>query len=564
MGRHSRIEDDGMTEILEPIATSGSQATWDGATWIGQVDQLDLVGERLQIGGGAKFRRARLLVWTGYQPRGFIEVPVQDGYIDVATAYAKVAQLPYVEISWKDHDLPPISVVVCTRDRPDQLRRVLANLSHLDYPSFEVVVVDNNPASGLTPQALELFDSLPITTIDVPGQGLSIARNAGIKKARYDIVAFTDDDVVVDERWLRNLARGFARGDRVACVSGLVPSAELNTPAQSYFDRRVGWAQGFQPAVYDLAAPPADDALFPLHVALYGTGANFAVRRGVVIEVGGFDEALGVGAPAAGGEDIDMFVRILLAGHVLVREPSAVIWHHHRQTQRELVAQIDNYGLGLGAWIYKLLTRPKTFGMVVRRLSPALRHLRGVTVVDHDESTTADETAEALEGRELKGVRRGPLALIRGRIAGRQAAPLKPAPAKVLRAFDFRRDQLWGDPGNSLAAGRLAVAAFALGLLGALGTVRVLPSPLLVILVAAFVFGGPGALVMSWYPHLSTSAIAALVPTIGAALCVMVVTGLLMAGFYNPPVILLGLSLATSFGGLLRCVYLAQRQKVTS
>ena len=208
---------------------------------------------------------------------------------------------------------------------------------------------------GSPPRWWSRSPSRTVRLVDAPGQGLSIARNVALRNAKYNVVAFTDDDVLVDPHWLTNLAYGFGRDERVACVCGMVPSAEVLTPAQSYFDRRVGWARRCDAAVYDLASPPADDSLFPLRVAQFGTGANFAVHRDATLELGGFDEGLGVGSPTGGGEDIDMFVRILLAGHMLVREPAAVVWHRHRRTAPELEVQIQNYGLGLGAWIAKLI-----------------------------------------------------------------------------------------------------------------------------------------------------------------------------------------------------------------
>ena len=567
MGRHRRGESSDMIKIIEPIvAGTHDVPDWNRAIWIGEIDQFDLMGKRIQLADSRGYLRARLLVWANAdQPRGFIEVPVEDGYVDLATVRDEVARLPYVSKPPLTHATPPISVVVCTRDRPDQLRCVLENLSALVYPLFELIVVDNNPSSGLTPAVVEAFDQMPVELVEAPGQGLSIARNAGIRKAKYAIIAFTDDDVVVDRRWLTNLARGFARNERVACVSGLVPSAELLTPAQYYFDRRVEWARRCEPAVYHLKAPPKGDDLFPLHVALYGTGANFAVRKSAVLGVGGFDEGLGVGSPAGGAEDIDMFVRILMAGYALVREPAAVVWHNHRRTTEELAVQIDHYGVGLGAWIAKLLIKPRTLAMVMRRVRPGLRHLGGVTVVEDED--VSDASLDVLDGRELKGVRKGPLALLRSRMSGRGGAPLRSASPKLLRALDFRRNQMWGDPGNTIAAGRMAVLAFALGLIGSLATIQVLPTYLLGVIVGVFMFGGPGALLMSWYTHLPVSALVALVPAVSFAVCLLVVTGLLMAGFYSPVIVLLGLSLATALGGLLRCGYLAaraSRERVTS
>jgi GT2 family glycosyltransferase len=552
-----------MTNILDPITSADTELEiWAGATWVGQVDEADLDGEPLVLIEGERFSRARLLVWQESRPRGFVEVPVIDGGVDGAQLRARIDELPLAVARGPLRWFPPISVVVCTRDRPDNLRDVLEYLRHVVYPNVEFIVVDNNPESGLTPPVVEAFDDMQIRLIEAVGQGLSIARNIALKNASHDIVAFTDDDVLVDPAWLTNLAYRFVDDEQIACVCGMVPSAELVTPAQSYFDRRVGWARQCDPATYDVAAPPEDDCLFPLRVAQFGTGANFAVRRSAVIELGGFDEGLGIGSPTGGGEDIDLFVRVLLAGWRLGREPSAVVWHRHRRTAAELAVQVHNYGLGLGGWIAKLLTRPQTCGMVVRRIIPGIRHLRGITVVDQSDTVDNEPGLDRLDKRELRGVLEGPIAMTRARLSGREAAPLRSHSSKLRRVLDFRRDQMWGDPGNTILAGRLAMTAVVLGLIGSIGAVRVLPGFVLFIAVAAFMLAGPGTLLLSWYTHLPRYALIPLIPVTSIGVCIIVLTALLMIDIYSPVTVLVGLTSATIVGGLIRCSYLPQRAEV--
>lgn len=561
-----------MTECVHPVTVHPitkldyDAVRWSGATWIGRIEEECLdAASRLDLVGGNGFRRARLLVASNRQPRGFIDVPVTDGTVDIAAVRAEVTTLPDIPERAPRPDLPPISVAVCTRDHPDDLRAVLESLAASDYPDFELLVIDNNPTSGLTGPIVADFELCTDTTIrhiEAAGRGLSIARNIAIRSAAHGIVAFTDDDALVDGHWLRNLAYGFARDERVACVCGAVPSAELITPAQQYFDRRVGWASWSEPTLYNLSSPPGDDPLFPMHVARYGTGANFAISKDVALEVGGFDEALGVGSPTGGGEDIDMFVRVLLAGHSLVREPSAVVWHRHRRSVDDLRIQIRGYGAGLGAWIAKLLTQPRTLGMAVRRFGPAIRHLRTVTVVPPADADP-DPALDRIRRNELIGVLYGPLALLGARVAGRDAGPLKTPSPKLVRMLDYRRGQMWGEPGNVIAAGQFAVAAVTLGLIGSLGAVRALPTFAVAIAAAAFLFAGPGSLVLSWYSHLPRHVLVPLVPTISVAVCLVTVTALLLAGFYSPVVVLLALTIGTAVVGLGRCGFLAHREQVS-
>lgn len=552
-----------MTDTIEPITRAGRDADWDGAIWVGEVDERHLDSDGLKLAGGESFQCARLLVWANDQPRGYVEVAVDDGVVNAEDVRQQLSTLPEPLPRSAAVTLPPMSVVVCTRDHPDHLTSLLDSLTRLEYPEFEVIVVDNNPSSGLTRRVVDDHSALPVRVVDAPGEGLSIARNVGLNHACFDFVAFTDDDVVVDRRWLRNLAYGFEHGPRVGCVCGLVPSAEVLTPSQSYFDRRVDWARRCDSARYDIASPEDDDLLFPFHVGLYGTGANFAVRKGVVTDLGGFDEALGIGSPAQSGEDLDMFIRILLGGYQLAREPSAVVWHRHRSTVAELDTQIYSYGVGLGAWAFKMLTKPRTFGMVMNRVLPGIRHLRTVTAVgDAETDDSSDPTLKHLCRREFQGVLHGPVALLRGRVAGRHATPLKPFP-HMLRAFDFRRGTMWGDPGNVVVEGRFALAAVVLGLIGMLGAIRSLPTLLLALVVTVFMFGGPGALAASWYPRLSTSALVALIPTVSLSVCIVGISSLLLfVRYYNPPVVLLGLASCTALGGLVRCGYLSRRREV--
>jgi glycosyltransferase involved in cell wall biosynthesis len=379
--------------VLERPMSSSEDPTWTGAVWVGAIDLADIPATgavSIALRGAEGHGSARLLVRDGVAPLGFVDPPVTGDVIDVEDLRARVAELPPVPQPPIPVRLPSTSVVLCTRDRADQLRGALDSLLALDHPDFEVVIVDNAPSDDST---RELVEAVAVADprfryVREPVPGLSSARNAGVRAARHEIVAFTDDDVVVDRSWLRAVASGFSRGDDVVCVSGLVASGELRTPTQRWFDERVTWSRNLVPRVHRLSAPPADRPLFPFAVGDYGTGANFAMRRTAVLDLGGFDEALGVGTVTGGGEDIDMFSRVVLAGAALVVEPAALVWHRHRADLPALRLQARGYGTGLGAWLTKIALRPHTLGMALQRAPRAVRHLVAG-------SSTPSDTVEA-------------------------------------------------------------------------------------------------------------------------------------------------------------------------
>jgi GT2 family glycosyltransferase len=307
----------------------------------------------------------------------------------------------------------PISVVVCTRDRDESLAACLKILQQLHDGPFEVVVVDNAPTSTATFDCFQRMvgDDGRFRYVEEPVPGLSRARNRGLAEARSPYVAFTDDDVQVDPDWLQGIAGGFSRDALVGCVTGLVPPAELDDAAQQYFDRRFSWCTRLEPRVYSLADQRGLSPLYPYSAGLFGTGANFAVDRDLLVGLGGFDEALGAGSPAGGGEELDVFVRVLRAGRTLAYEPSAVVWHHHRSDPGALRGQLFRYGAGLTAFLSKYVRDRGTTADILARVP------EGARLIWHMWSPAAigRRAPARLVLTELAGMLAGPAAYARGR-----------------------------------------------------------------------------------------------------------------------------------------------------
>lgn len=245
-----------------------------------------------------------------------------------------------------------VTVAVCTRNRAAQLPRCLDAIAALDYPSelLDVVIVDNAPTDDSTRQIVARYPLMRY--VCEPAAGLDRARSRAVLEARGDIVAYTDDDVSVDPKWVEAIARAFEEEPHAMAVTGLVVPDELDTAAQGLFERYGGFGRGFRRAVYRV-----EDGLDAVRryggTGRFGTGANMAFRRSFFERHGVFDPALDVGTPANGGGDLEMFLRVLKHGHALVYEPAAIVRHRHRRSYEELRTQITNNGIGFYAYLVR-------------------------------------------------------------------------------------------------------------------------------------------------------------------------------------------------------------------
>lgn len=268
------------------------------------IQEIDLARNIPALYVGARYGRTLIVVRRGYQPLGLLQLPGGPQLFDRKRLGREISR----RLGWEIWErtvndslrpaegaapLPPISVVVCTRDQPHFLSRCLERLSSLDYPEFEVVVVDNR------------------------------ARNAGVRQARHGIVAFIDDDVVASHGWLRGVARGF-EDRRVMAVTGMVIPAEIEIEAQDDFERCGGMSKGCCPFEIQRDELPGQTRFWASN---WGTGTNMAFRRELFDRVGLFDPALDVGRPGCGAGDIEFLYRTVSGGHTLRYEPAAMVRH---------------------------------------------------------------------------------------------------------------------------------------------------------------------------------------------------------------------------------------------
>jgi GT2 family glycosyltransferase len=244
----------------------------------------------------------------------------------------------------------------------------LAALNQLDYPNLDLLVVDNAPSDEATEQLVR--KQYPkVRYICEPRPGLDWARNRAIIEAQGEIIAYTDDDVIVEAGWVRALAQTFVENPEVMAITGLIVPYELETKAQLLFEQYGGFGRGFERRWHRAAPELGKDAVTHYGWAgQLGTGANMAFRKELFERIGAFDPALDVGTVTNGGGDIEMFFRLLQEGYTLVYEPCALVYHRHRRDYDKLRVQLANNGIGFSAYFVRsALAYPKERITFIRR-----------------------------------------------------------------------------------------------------------------------------------------------------------------------------------------------------
>jgi GT2 family glycosyltransferase len=216
-------------------------------------------------------------------------------------------------------DWPRVSVVVCTHNGARTLDRCLAGLDELDYPDYEVIVVDDGSAD----KSAAIAALRRCRLISTENRGLASARNTGLGASTGEIVAYVDDDADPDPHWLRYLVATMEDG-------GFAGAGGPNLPPPD---------DG--PVARCVAEAPGG----PVHVLIsdreaeHLPGCNMAFRRSVLVDIGGFDPQFRVA-----GDDVDVCWRLLDAGRRLGFSPAAVVWHSRRPSVRAYLRQQRGYG----------------------------------------------------------------------------------------------------------------------------------------------------------------------------------------------------------------------------
>jgi GT2 family glycosyltransferase len=252
----------------------------------------------------------------------------------------------------------PVTVAVCTYNRPHTLVRAVRSLLGQNPPPAEILVVDNGPDQS----------SRDLVARDFPGvravvertQGLDFARNRALETASQDIVIFLDDDAVASPGWAAAMAGPLLDDRTVGATTGRVEPLAVDTEGQRLFEANGGFSRG------TLRIQLPEDANQPLHgrsapliawAVSVGSGCSLGIRRTTALQLGGFDRALDLGAELPGGGDHDMLWRMLEAGFRVVYQPAAVAQHEHRRELEEAMTQIVGHQRALIALLTKHVTR---------------------------------------------------------------------------------------------------------------------------------------------------------------------------------------------------------------
>ena len=242
---------------------------------------------------------------------------------------------------------PKISVVICTRDRHDLIGQAVESVMACDYPAFDLHVMDQSTGDE-TKQIVEALAARPgsrcrVVYHHLDKAGLSRAYNAGIAVSDGELIAFTDDDVIVPSDWLSQIARSFDGDPEAGLLYGqvCVPASLEDQVRRGVIVPSLTWDRRERLSRRDG------------NYKVWGMGADMAIRRTLLDRVWGFDEALGGGGPLRSSQDYDFAYRTYRFGMAILLEPAVKVDHYGTRTQEQWPLTMKNYGIGDGAFYSK-------------------------------------------------------------------------------------------------------------------------------------------------------------------------------------------------------------------
>jgi cellulose synthase/poly-beta-1,6-N-acetylglucosamine synthase-like glycosyltransferase len=223
---------------------------------------------------------------------------------------------------------PIVSVVIPFHNSEMTLHHCLEGVFTQNFQPFELILADNNSTdkSALIARQFAAKHRGRFSYLVEPKRGPSAARNAGIRSARGEIIAFTDSDCIPDENWLRHISQAFDKPSIGAVAGKIIGSKSANSVEA--FHALFTLKGGKEEKIYES---------FSLNAGGFAT-ANFAVRRDLFEKLGGFDESRSF------GEDHDLCARIYKSGHSIKYIPSGIVYHLHRSDLVSTCSQAFHFG----------------------------------------------------------------------------------------------------------------------------------------------------------------------------------------------------------------------------
>ncbi|NUT33975.1 MAG: glycosyltransferase family 2 protein [Hamadaea sp.] len=375
------------------------------------------------LASDGRHQEALLLLLRDGVPVGRLTVPCGIDQGELSARIAAVAGDSEPRPAVDPGDLPFISVVVpSVFERGDLLLATVESLVKQDYPRFEIIVVDNRPSPDHH-DLIARLQAFPVVRVEQePKPGKSHAGNRGLLAARGEVVTFTDDDVDTPPGWLTSIGSRFAAEPHTAAVTGPLVPTELETPAQIWFERAGGVATSLskvtfrrRPGTFTVTTSRGE-TMSLYQSGHFGDGPNMSFRTEVLRSLGGFTTVLGAGTPSLAGEDPDVLVRLLFAGHTLVFDPAAYVAHTHIRDYAELRERMFGYGGGYTAMLTSLIwsDRRHLLGLAaygLRAVGLLLRKFRGA----RQAAVSSGEFPAELSRLEFRGLLAGPWLYLRSR-----------------------------------------------------------------------------------------------------------------------------------------------------
>lgn len=259
-------------------------------------------------------------------------------------------------------NLPPVSVIIPTRERPEMLYDAVISILEGNEVPDEIIVVDQSINAHPTLATFKSERNCKLRYLHSKSRGLSHGKNTGIAAAQNEILLFTEDDVFVEKTWLATLVRALTdAGSRNVITGQVLP---VTTSSSDGFVLSI--KEDPTPATY--AGRLTEDVLF---------AGNMAIHRSAFTEVGNFDIRLGAGSNFPAAEDSDLAIRLLERGYQIHYVPDAIIYHRAWRSAQDYVSLRWAYGKGQGGYYAKYFNWNDRF-MIKRMYADAARHVSRV------------------------------------------------------------------------------------------------------------------------------------------------------------------------------------------